>query len=223
MEFEFKEVRARDMRPKIGYTISRLKLLSLPYVIAKGEMIDVECSCGTRKTMYWSNVKFGKSQSCGCLARERASAHQLRHGLSKKPGAYKSWYGMKGRCYNKNNPKFPNYGARGIVVCERWRRSFDNFLEDMGHPHPGQSIDRINNDGNYEPGNCRWSYSIQQARNKTTTNYVFVEGVRMSLVEAVEKHSALPYQVVWDRITRYGWSTEDALNKPSRSKKWKSE
>ena len=89
----------------------------------------------------------GKTQSCGCLRREVAGVHLRTHGLSKLP-EYKIWKGMKARCFSPNNPRFSDYGGRGIDVCDRWRESFENFYADMGpRPSPGHSIDRIDNDG----------------------------------------------------------------------------
>jgi len=91
------------------------------------------------------------------------------HGKS-KTSEYKAWQDMKYRCYNPNNKDYPNYGGRGIAVCDRWLESFDNFLEDMGRkPGIKYSLDKIDNDGNYEPGNCRWATQKEQGYNKSTT------------------------------------------------------
>jgi hypothetical protein len=129
---------------------------------------------------------------------------------------------MKGRCYDKNDVMYPCYGGRGIKVCDRWLepdgRGFINFLEDMGQkPSPKHSIDRIDNDGNYEPDNCRWATLSEQARNKTTNRYVTAFGQTRPLVELVEQYS-LPYSIVFYRI-QDGWSPEDALTKPLGSRR----
>lgn len=109
------------------------------------------------------NIKLGYRNNSGlCL---KHVANRRTHGMSRSP-EYKSWCGMKERCYNKNNKKYKDYGCRGIIVCNRWH-NFENFFEDMGKkPSKNHSIDRIDNDGNYEPNNCRWATSLQQARNK---------------------------------------------------------
>ena len=89
------------------------------------------------------------------------------NGPATKHPLYKTWATMRERCYRKNRPNFANYGGRGIIVCERWRTSFAAFVADMGpKPSPEHSLDRINNDGNYEPGNCRWATWTEQALNR---------------------------------------------------------
>lgn len=100
---------------------------------------------------------------------------------------YAAWYAMKGRCYNPRCAGFKNYGGRGIKVCDRWLNSFESFLADMGEkPSPELSLDRINNNGNYEPGNCRWATSSQQARNKRprkgiARHLITVDGVTLGV------------------------------------------
>lgn len=134
------------------------------------------CECGTHKGYSTQALRCKRgARSCGCLSRElsraRAIARNLRHGASRKGATwpeYAAWAGMKSRCLNPNDAAFKYYGGRGIKVCERWIDSFDNFLADMGRrPSPDLSIDRFpDNDGNYEPGNCRWATWSQQMRNR---------------------------------------------------------
>lgn len=139
------------------------------------------CQCGTEREVNMSHVRNGRSKSCGCHKREvsrkicaeRAGPNHpsYRHGL-RRSKIHNCWAKMKDRCFNPNNEAYRNYGGRGITVCERWL-SFDNFLADMGQPPgPQYSIDRINNYGNYEPGNCRWATRKQQANNRRTCRAV---------------------------------------------------
>lgn len=107
--------------------------------------------------------------------------------MSKMRAEYTVWAGMKSRCSSKAPKVFRLYGGRGISVCERWRKSFDDFLADMGpRPSSKHSIDRINNDGNYEPGNCRWATHSQQMRNTNQNHMVTIRGKKVPLVEAAE-------------------------------------
>lgn len=93
---------------------------------------------------------------------------------------------MRSRCYNKNDPSWHHYGGRGISVCDRWRDDFDAFVEDMGFAEDGQSLDRINNDKGYEPENCRWANSVEQARNKRTNRVITYQGVSKTMAEWAE-------------------------------------
>lgn len=97
--------------------------------------------------------------------------NNLKHGLSKHP-IYDCWIAMKARCLNKNNPQYFNYGKRGITVCDRWVNNFENFLEDMGIPEKGMTLDRIDNNSGYSPNNCRWVTIQEQQKNKRTNNIV---------------------------------------------------
>ena len=132
------------------------------------------CSCGVEKTFFKNNVRSGKSLSWGCLNNEvRAARLRLMpsfgkgtptHGLRKSP-EYTVWWGMKSRCEREKNDNYSSYGGRGIRVCDRWQ-DFAKFYEDMGPRPEGGTIDRIDNDGNYEAGNCRWVSMKVQASNR---------------------------------------------------------
>lgn len=131
-----------------------------------------------------------------------------------KTPEYRSWKGMKSRCYNPNDPYFSRYGGRGIVVCDRWRDSFANFLADLGKRPDWHSIDRIDIDGNYEPKNCRWASTKEQNRNRSDTFWVTLDGQRKSLSEWCEIKGA-NYRLVKKRIREMNWPIEQALATPN--------
>lgn len=122
------------------------------------------CQCGTFCRVSGRDLRNGRTQSCGCLKRDRLSSASKTHGMSKSP-TYQSWASMKSRCYNKKQQNYKRYGALGIRVCDRWLSSFESFLADMGERPEGTTLDRRNPVGNYEAGNCRWSTPKAQALN----------------------------------------------------------
>lgn len=128
------------------------------------------CECGNNSEVLATNLKTGHTRSCGCLQQEVTVSRSTTHGKCYAQ-VYTTYFGMKQRCINTSDHKYRDYGGRGITVCDRWLESsptgFENFLEDMGdRPTTKHSIDRIDVNGNYEPSNCRWATSTQQARNK---------------------------------------------------------
>jgi len=129
-----------------------------------------QCVCGEFSLVLGTSLTRGFSQSCGCLSIEKTSKRNATHGATKSnkdKSIYNIWCTMKARCSNPNSHKYKSYGGRGIRVCDRWRDSFENFLNDMGErPGKGYSIDRIDNDGNYEPGNCHWATAKEQRLNQ---------------------------------------------------------
>ncbi len=140
----------------------------------------------------------------------------LRHGHTyrgKVSRAYKTWMGLRSRCEYKRHPQYHNYGARGIRVCDRWRQ-FENFLADMGEPPEGMSIDRINNDGDYSPDNCRWATIVEQRRN-TRINVLLTFRGKEQCVAAWAEEVGLSRKTLQTRLRR-GWPVERALFKVVR-------
>lgn len=168
-----------------------------------------KCDCGVVRSVEAGNLKKGVSVSCGCFAIEGKRARKLRHGRSGTT-MHIIWSGMKSRCYNKNEPAYKNYGGRGIRMCDRWRNSFEAFLEDVGErPGPEYSIDRIDNDGNYEPGNVRWVTDKQQANNKRNNRILEHDGRSLTVAQWA-KETGISGFVILGRLSR-GWTVHDAL------------
>lgn len=140
----------------------------------RSRMYLCRCDCGKETAVRANALRSGNTKSCGCWARDRArfalALYRTKHGCAgggRKTSEYNAWCCLRERCARPNHPFWKHYGGRGITVCDRWLHSFENFLADVGpRPGPGYSIDRINNDGNYEPGNVRWATRTQQANNQ---------------------------------------------------------
>lgn len=171
----------------------------------------VKCDCGVEKTVIGRELRNSAYVSCGC---KRLKGGPPKHGWFGTP-EYSAWTSMKQRCTNPKCRNYPNYGGRGIRVCERWESSFEAFLADMG-PRPSRkhSLDRENNNGNYEPGNCRWATVRQQARNKRTSRVLTVAGESATVAEWADR-AGLGRSTVKERLRR-NWTPENCLRPVAR-------
>lgn len=183
------------------------------------------CDCGREAPIVVNKLYAGTSKSCGCFTRARLGADNLRHGARSRKATtpeYRTWLNMRQRVNNPRNEFYADYGGRGIKVCARWG-SFENFLADMGtKPSRRHSIERRNNSGDYEPGNCSWEIMSTQARNTRRNIIVSFGGRDIPLVQALEElgHPTCGrfYHTVKDRIRKLGWAPDVALTTPVRER-----
>jgi len=141
-----------------------------------------KCDCGNTLTVGASYLKKGNTKSCGCLQKEAASKNGITtHGMSNSH-EYNVWRGILKRCFNNKNDQYKNYGARGITVCRSWLK-FENFIADMGIRPDGMSIERIDNNGNYCPENCKWATYGEQCSNKRTNVYLYANGRCLTIAQ----------------------------------------
>jgi hypothetical protein len=137
------------------------------------------CSCGQTKVILGNSLRRGVTTSCGCRARQVHRARLLKHG-GKGTAEYRTWRAMKNRCLNPNSQDYENYGGRGIAICPEWRGDFGAFLAHVGlRPGSGYSIDRIDVNGNYEPGNVRWATASEQRRNQRSLKAEVLDGAEV--------------------------------------------
>lgn len=174
------------------------------------------CKCGKVKAVDGFHLRSGAIRSCGsCAKSATGSVWNIRHGDTKggrTSPEWRSWNCMIQRCTLKSHDSYPNYGGRGVVVCERWM-SFVSFLADMGRkPSRKHTIDRMDTNGNYEPGNCRWATPAEQARNRRNSIYVEHNGESLTTGEWSARLGASA-NLVRERLLR-GWSSADAVSIP---------
>lgn len=189
------------------------RLVTLEPSSGTAKPVLCQCDC-TREKLVPRLVHLleGRTTSCGCYRREFRATHGLTTQTGGPPSEYIAWASMRARCR-----RHPAYVKRGIAVCKRWD-SFENFYADMGpRPSPHHSLDRINNDGNYEPENCRWATSVQQMRNTSWNRRIEIDGVTRPLSEWCERLQ-VHYTAVDSRL-RAGWKSDDALLTPFRKRK----
>lgn len=197
---------------RFGRLIVQQRVGSIKHGAGTAPVWSCVCECGKHCVVSGPCLRGGFTKSCGCI--------QLRHGAyagrSNRPiPEYSVWTSMIQRCENPSSQQFSSYGGRGISVCERWHDPA-RFLLDMGpRPGKGYSLDRIDVNGNYEPGNCRWATAIEQANNKRTNHVLVVEGRALNISEWA-RETGIFVSTIRERIKR-GWSPERAISVPTPS------
>ena len=173
------------------------------------------CECGTEKVITTTALRTKNTVSCGC---KRGSHHHLVN--YKVSPTYSSWRSMMCRCLQPSNPAFAHYQKRGISICDRWR-AFENFLTDMGKRPINTTLDRIDNNGNYEPGNARWATKRQQANNRITNVILTYQGTNYTLIE-LSRHTGVSKELLRSRLVRHKnkngrvWTIDDAISEPKQ-------
>lgn len=194
-------------------------LTVMDHVRRKG-MVLCKCACGYEGMFYPHRLEVGDSKSCGCMR----DAGRLKADAAWRHPVYRVWRAMHARCSNVNNTNYPAYGGRGISVCSEWSadgrgEGFRQFLKDMGErPSADHSIERVNNDGPYNPSNCVWATRSQQMRNTTRTKVYTVNGFTGCLTD-LARHFGIKETVMRSRVYTLGWSVERAVNYPGKPRK----
>lgn len=210
--------RAKTM---VGLRFGRLTVLGLVRKASPNKLYwHCACDCGNTTEVEGGKLRGGRTRSCGCLQREAASERmkaRSTHGMT-DTSAFRTWRGIKERCCNPGNDSYIHYGGRGIEVCAEWQDNFVSFFDHVSKlPHYGEkgyTIDRIDNDGNYEPGNVRWATTVEQRRNQRRCRRITIEGETRTAAEWSEL-SGVDARLIGSRIDS-GWSEHDAVFRPAR-------
>lgn len=203
---------------KEGERFGRLTIMALGHRAGTVYRDQVKCDCGTIKTVCRSDIQSGRVLSCGCLRKEQAKQRGLatrQHGHSQTP-LYHLWHTMIARCHNPNHAAYRYYGGRGIQVCDRWRRSFEAFMADMGPRPVGLELDRIDSDGHYEPGNVLW---LNNRMNKLTrvqrsshyTPRTAEWNGQVYPISMIAEMAGVSYRAFYSKLILKGMSVDNAI------------
>lgn len=203
---------------RVGDIINGIKFLSLADRSGKRQRANFECPfCGNTFKTFVYNVSSGHATSCGCNSHVNRIKKITKHGHcsgGKVTTEYTSYREMLDRCYSSKNEEYVNYGGRGIYVCDRWKESYKNFLDDMGlKPDRTYSIERINNDGGYEPDNCKWATPVEQGNNTRRNVRITLNGETKTQSQWA-RHFGIPETTIRGRRKR-GLPVEQILYKQS--------
>jgi hypothetical protein len=192
-----------------GQQFGRLIAIEHPF---KRNRWRCRCVCGREKFVSGFALRSGTTSSCGCLNSELSAARKFTHGRTGTP-EYQSWHHAKVRCTNPKDKRWADYGGRGIRMSPEWMGSFEAFFRDVGlRPSPSHTLDRIDVNGHYEPGNVRWATPTQQANNKSASRLITFRGETKTLAQWAAA-TGLTDAVIRKRIDR-GWSVERAMTAP---------
>lgn len=176
-----------------------------------------QCSCGNIVPISTNSLRTKGTKSCGCLHNKLLSERNTTHGMAHSP-EYRIWSHMIGRCHNSADQAFKNYGGRGITVCNKWRNDFMAFFNYAGkRPSPKLSIDRIDNNFGYKPGNVKWSNRTEQQNNTRVNHLITINGITKNITQWA-KFVGIRSRTIHNRL-RYGWSNEKAILEPVRHHK----
>lgn len=203
-------MKAHNATPMIGYKFNRLTVIEeVDRIHPKRPMYACKCDCGKMKNVEGRRLREGTIKSCGCLSKELTRIRSITHGMTDS-SEYKTWCGIKRRCLNENDKRYPEYGGRGIKICDSWSNSFQSFFHDMGEKPEGYSIERIDVNGNYEKSNCKWIKLSSQASNKRTNVKITHKNETKNLSDW-SLETGIKAETISARIKR-GWSIEKSLS-----------
>lgn len=203
----------------VGLRFERLTVISRQETIRPGVARWLcRCDCGQDRTVTSTHLRSGHTRSCGCLMRERTAERNIasaKHGMWRSP-EFSAWSKMIARCYNKKNRKYSDYGGRGIAVCDEWRHDFMAFYQHIGpRPSPNHSVDRIQNNDGYRPGNVRWATYIEQNNNRRSNITAEVSGEILTAGQIAARFG-LMHNTVLNRI-KAGKRGDDLICKSKRA------
>jgi len=205
------------MKIAVGITVGRWLVLAPAPPVYRRRLRAwcCRCSCGRERVVVEETLVRGKSRGCGCTNPGNFKHGHARNGTYPDSAEYRAWQAMKYRCFNESSPAYRNYGGRGITVCPEWSASFDAFYAHVGsRPGPSYSIDRIDNNRGYEPGNVRWATKREQTRNTRYSRHLIVNGRTQVLADWAAELGVHPAAILY-RL-KQGWPVARAVSEPKR-------
>jgi len=198
-------IRHKDISGQVFGYLTAIKYIGIKN---KNPLWLCDCPCGNSINATSNHLRSGDTKSCGCY---KSEVHGT-HGMCNTP-EYNTWDGMKQRCSNPNHESFNHYGGRGIKVCDEWVNSFENFIIDMGKkPSANHSIERINNNENYHPSNCKWATHLEQSINKRTSKPIVYNG-NPTTINQLSRDTGIAYSTLNHRIRKMAMSPDESVAK----------